>query len=340
MLFGTSGIQMMQPRILTNMAFWQSRVWTENTRSIYPMANRKDDPAFGSPLKEACRLFAQRGDSDVVVTMGSRSSLLYGLLCMLLFRDSRQIMTEVFLDDARPGSLLWRLKTRCFQAVARRGTGILTNSSAEVGMIARRFGIAESRVRYVPMHSNIHAPEFSKLDDGFVLAAGRTRRDYATLLAAAPQIGCPILIIAGTADSFPSPLPKDVRVLRDVSRSVYLDCLRRCSLLVLPLLPTERSTGQVVLLEAMALGKPVVASRVAGTTDLIRHGQNGIVVEPCDPGALAAGVRSVLDRPERARQLGMSAVEDVRKFHTFDVHAQAKLDAIRELWQTSGAGKR
>lgn len=329
---------MTQPRILTNMAFWQSRVWTENTRSIYPMADRDADPSFDSPWMEACRLFIRRGSFDVVVTMSARPSLLYGVMCLLTFRNSKQIMTEAFLDDARPSDFLWRLKTSLYRAVARRAMGVLTNSSPEIGMIARRFDIPESRVRYVPMHSNIHTPEFSELNDGFILAAGRTRRDYATLLAAAPQIGCPILIIAGTADSFPSPLPKDVRILRDVSRSVYLDCLRRCSLLVLPLLPTERSTGQVVLLEAMALGKPVVASRVAGTTDLIRHGLNGIVVEPCDPGALAAGVRSVLDRPELARQLGMSAVEDVRKFHTFDVHAQAKLDAIRELWQTSGAG--
>ncbi len=331
---------MIRPHILTNMAFWQSRVWTENTRSIYPMANRRDDPAFDSPLKEACKLFVRRGDSDVVVTMGARHSLLYGMMCLLTLRESRQIMTEVFLDDARPNSLLWRLKTRGFQAVARRATGVLTNSSAEVGMIASRFRIPESRVRYVPMHSNIHSPEFIGLNDGFVLAAGRTRRDYATLLQAAPQIACPILIIAGTADSFPSPLPKDVRILRDVSRSVYLDCLRRCSLLVLPLLPTERSTGQVVLLEAMALGKPVVASRVAGTTDLIRHGRNGIVVEPCSAAELAAGVRSLLDQPDLARQMGMNAVEDVKKFHTFDVHAQAKLDAIRELWQASGAEAR
>ena len=153
-------------------------------------------------------------------------------------------------------------------------------------------------------------------------------------------LGTLAVIIAGAADSLPTPLPKDVKILRDVSRTVYLDYVRRCSLVVLPLIPTERSTGQVVLLEAMALGKPVVASLVPGTTDLIRHGQNGMVVEPCSAGELAAAVRHVLDPPDLARQMGMSALEDVKKLYTFDIHAEAKLNAIRALWEASGAAAR
>jgi glycosyltransferase involved in cell wall biosynthesis len=320
-----------QPRILTNMTFWQSRIWAENTQSIYPMAGRTSDPSFSSPWMEACRLFARRSSHNVVVTMGARSSLFYGLMCLLTFQESKQIMTEVFLDDARSRSLLWRLKVGLYHAIARRALGILTNSSAEIGTIARRFHISESRVRYVPMHSNIHKPAFSETNDGFVLSAGRTRRDYATLLQAAPQIGIPILIIAGSVDSFPASLPKNVSILRDVSRSVYLDYLRRCSL-VLPLLPTERSTGQVVLLEAMAFGKPVVASSAPGTTDLVRPGENGILVEPGNAEKLAEETRRLIDHPDLARQLGMNALNDVTNAYTFDIHAEAKLKAIRELW--------
>ena len=322
-----------RPRILTNMAFWQSRAWAESTESIYPMTGRSIDPSFDSPWIEACKLFARRRSFDVIVTMGARASLLYGLLCVLTFQKSKQIMTEVFLDDDRSGNPLWRLKILLYCAVARRALGILTNSSAEIDTIARRFRIPESHVRYVPMHSNIHKPDFSELNDGFVLSAGRTRRDYETLLQAAPRIGSPILIIAGAGDSFPAPLPKNTSILRDVSRSVYLDYLRRCLLVVLPLLPTERSTGQVVLLEAMAFGKPVVASRAPGTTDLIRHGENGILVEPGNAEKLAGEVRRLIDQPDLARQLGMNAVNDVRNAYTFDIHAEAKLKAIRELWR-------
>jgi glycosyltransferase involved in cell wall biosynthesis len=321
-----------RPRVLTNMAFWQSRAWTENTRSIYPMIGRTSDPSSHSSWREACELFVRRGSFDVVVTMGARPSLMYGLLCLLAFRKSKQVMTEVFLDDARSGSLIWRMKILLYRVVARRTLGILTNSSAEIATITRRFRIPESRVRYVPMHSNIHKPAFSELNDGFVLSAGRTRRDYATLLQAAPQFGISILIIASSGDSFPTALPKNVSILRDVSRSVYLDYLRRCSLVVLPLLPTERSTGQVVLLEAMAFGKPVVASRAPGTADLVRHGENGILVEPGNAEKLTEEVWRLIDQPNLARQLGMNALNDVKNAYTFDIHAEAKLKAIRELW--------
>lgn len=323
------------PRVLTNMAFWQSPTWVAQTGSIYGMVGRESDPAFHPFWREAWMLFRGRHDHDVILTMGARESLFYGLLCVLALTPSKQIMTEVFVDQARLDSLLWRLKNALYRLVARRAIGILTNSSAENAAIARRFRIPESRVRYVPMHSNIHKPEYSELNEGFVFSAGRTRRDYATLLRAAPQIAAPIVIIAGDRSSFPTALPGNVSILRNVSRSMYLDYLRRCSLVVLPLLPTERSTGQVVLLEAMAFGKPVVASRAPGTADLVRHGENGILVDVGNPEKLAGEVRRLTDRPDLARQLGMNALSDVKNSYTFEIHADAKLKAIRELWHSN-----
>ncbi len=319
------------PRILTNMVFWQSAVWTRNTRSIYDVERREAHRAPYPTWIEAVLLLGLRSRHDIVVTMGARESLAYGLLCALLFRPSKQILCEVFIDEEYSSNPLWKLKTALYRLVARRSIGVLTNSSAEVESVSERFGIPRPKVRYVPMHSNIHEPSMWDRNDGFVLSAGRTLRDYDTLLKVAPRIKAPITIIAGVQDAFPTPLPDNVTILREVSREQYLDHLRRCAVVAIPLIPSARATGQVVLLEAMACGKPVVATRSAGTADHIEHGKNGVLVEPGDGDALAREINELLGDSGLARRLGQQAVEDVKARYTFDIHAEAKLKAIREL---------
>jgi len=58
------------------------------------------------------------------------------------------------------------------------------------------------------------------------------------------------------------------------------------------------------LLEAMALGKPVVATDVGGNKELVIPGENGFLVPAREPKALAEAVLSLLDDPEQARQMG------------------------------------
>jgi hypothetical protein len=79
--------------------------------------------------------------------------------------------------------------------------------------------------------------------------------------------------------------------------------LQHADLLVLPSLYEDLSSA---LIEAMAAGLPVVATRVGGTADLVRHGVNGLLVAPRDPAALAAAISQVLadrgGRPDVSRR--------------------------------------
>ena len=134
------------------MAFRESRTWRETVATICADGETPDELC---PLRQALRLLKRRRRFEAVVTMGPRPSLAYGLLCAVLGLRSKQVLTEVFLDEARPSTLSWRVKTALFRLVARRSLGVLTNSSAEVGFLARRFGIPEAKLRFVPMHTTI-----------------------------------------------------------------------------------------------------------------------------------------------------------------------------------------
>lgn len=67
------------------------------------------------------------------------------------------------------------------------------------------------------------------------------------------------------------------------------------------------------VMEAQAAGAAVVATNVGGIPDAIEDGRTGILVEPRDPGALAAAVISLLDDPARAAAIGRQAGEDATR---------------------------
>jgi glycosyltransferase involved in cell wall biosynthesis len=72
-------------------------------------------------------------------------------------------------------------------------------------------------------------------------------------------------------------------------------------------LPSLQEGWPYVLLEAMSLGVPVVASAVGGVTEMIRDGVEGLLVPPANPGALAAALKQMLNDPALSVHLGHGA---------------------------------
>lgn len=73
------------------------------------------------------------------------------------------------------------------------------------------------------------------------------------------------------------------------------------------------------LVEYLASGKPVVATRVGDIPDLVEDGREALLVPPGDPAALASAIAGLLDDPERARALGAAGRNGVRR--RYDVGA-------------------
>jgi glycosyltransferase involved in cell wall biosynthesis len=71
---------------------------------------------------------------------------------------------------------------------------------------------------------------------------------------------------------------------------------------VLPSIDCDASSA--VLKEAMAVGRPVVATRIGGAEEIVADGETGLLVPPGDDAALAAAIRSILLRPDRGRGMG------------------------------------
>jgi glycosyltransferase involved in cell wall biosynthesis len=95
---------------------------------------------------------------------------------------------------------------------------------------------------------------------------------------------------------------------------------------------SDREPFGIVILEAMALGKPVVAGDAGGPREIVTEGETGLLTPYGNAEALASAILRYLDDPAFARQVGSAAREHARTFST-ECYARSFLAATRELME-------
>ena len=86
-------------------------------------------------------------------------------------------------------------------------------------------------------------------------------------------------------------------------------------------LPSIREGMPYALLEAMACGRPVVASNIPGINDVITNGENGLLVPPCDPNALANAILRLIEDHALRRKLRRNARKLMVEKYSWDIIA-------------------
>jgi glycosyltransferase involved in cell wall biosynthesis len=103
--------------------------------------------------------------------------------------------------------------------------------------------------------------------------------------------------------------------------------VRAMDVTVAPYPPLERFYfSPLKVLEYMAAGRPIVASRIGQLCELIRSGETGVLVPPGDADALAGAIRELADDPDRRRALGRAAAEEARQSHRWTDRAARILE--------------
>lgn len=204
----------------------------------------------------------------------------------------------------------------------RHAQGLICNSNYTARQLADLTGVELSRIRVIPFGATVSIRPAAKNPGKPVkdmLYVGRLieRKGVTYLLDALPKIAARAnvhLHIVGDGNKAgelkQQAYSKGLEALTTfhgmVSNEQLEQLYRDADVFVLPAIVDSRGDTEglgIVLVEALAFQTPVVASDVGGISDVIRHGETGILVAQKDADALADAVVELLDNPERAKRL-------------------------------------
>lgn len=245
--------------------------------------------------------------------------------------------------DPRPLPAAYKRATRAVRAL--RTADLVISYSSVVDRHLQANGVTRRRV--IPLFGTIA----TQLADGYgerrrVVFAGRVvaPKGVGVLIRAAADVDAEFLVCG---DGWQLDAMRRLARRRNVRERVRFtgwlapDDLARelaeASVVVLPSLWPE--PFGLVGIEALAAGRPVVASATGGVTDWLEDGVCGVLVPPGDARALARALSDLLDDPARQRAMGAAGRELVSARYTPERHVEALLDAYRAArseWEATG----
>jgi glycosyltransferase involved in cell wall biosynthesis len=273
-------------------------------------------------VRLARELHRRRDDYDVIVTWSERVSL----ALMALDRLSRAGKPHIAMLYwfSRPSV---RMALRAFGGALH---SIVTWSSVQRAYAIEELGIAPEKL-YLVRHfvdQLFWSPRESRVD--MICSAGAEMRDYPTLLDAlrGSEIRCHIATDHVrvdrfgfgrrlSAETFSAKASGNVTIGRKTPTELR-ELYARSRFVVVPLQRSDTDNGVNVILEAMAMGRPVICSRTRGQVDVVEEGVTGLFVPVGDSSALKAAIRTLWSDPERASEMGRAARAYVEKHHPLE----------------------
>jgi glycosyltransferase involved in cell wall biosynthesis len=140
------------------------------------------------------------------------------------------------------------------------------------------------------------------------------------------QHAIPLVLIGRPDKNLHLSLPANTHLFESWPHEAVLGAWQRSTLALVPSIwPDPCPT---VAIEAMAMGKPVIGSRIGGLTDIVLHDETGLLVSPGDSQELRAAIQYLLANPQRRAWMGNRAKQRV-----IALQAQTVITQIEQVYR-------
>ena len=261
----------------------------------------------------ALRLFAHRREMSCLVSWQQFFGLTFAWLCSLLRVKRRtRLVVMTFIYRSKHG-LPGRIYHRWIRGVLHSGyvDRVIVYSRFEVEHYSRLFQVDKPLFVYAPLTPPT-PPQLDTTERGYIFSTGSSNRDYDLLIGALAHTRHRLVI---ACNSLPQPEAKNIRVLHNTFNSDMLAHMAGADIVVVTLSDPNISSGQLVVLQAMSLGKPVIVTRSRGLEDYVADNVTGIVVDS-DPSQLLQAVDTLQSDLHLRRRMGQAAREAYERNHT------------------------
>lgn len=296
-------------------------------------------------MRSAFRSLTSTPVPRVVVVYSHIEVLMVSAVRWLLLRRNAKIVLVGFILTPRRGRLHNYLREKYFRFMLSLADLVIVHSQTEAKRYADQFQQCGARFAYIPWATHVDGLEALRSTnepkplDGqtYILSAGRSGRDYRTLFDAFREGNRKVRVVCDSAAAMAGCQPSaNIEVLDHCYGADYLKQVWNADCVVIPLAVDDISAGQMVLLQAMAMGKPIVITRTTTIAEYVTDGRDAICVAARDPMALREAVERVFTDQQFSRQLGTHAEETFRRCFSIPTFVSRLLEEIYLL--DPGAG--
>jgi glycosyltransferase involved in cell wall biosynthesis len=305
----------------------------------------------GLAVVQAWLAFQKRHRYDVILTDGEH----IGIPLAMLLKVVRSRTVHVTI-----GHRLSTPKKRfffCWLKVQTHLNAVVLHSRYQHDFALDQLGFSPHQLALLPYQVD---PDFWRpipaTEERLVASAGLEYRDYPTLFAAMEGLDAKLVVAAASHWSkrkntaLGANRPANVEVA-SFNYHQLRDLFARAAIIAVPVDDVDFQAGITTILEAMAMGKPVIVTHTYGQTDVIEDRRsvtrgaeerarpvsllrdvaeeadipiepNGFYVPPKDPGALQRAITFLLENPEHRARLGAAGRRAVERLMTVDQFAE------------------
>ena len=276
-----------------------------------------------------------------VVVWTHIEAFIVGLVRCVSRKSDTKLVLVGFILTSRTWWLHGLLRNLYFKTVFNLVDLAIVHSSAEADRYAEQFKGCRARFVFIPWGSHIEnlvelsEPPIEGAAD--VLCAGRSGRDYLTLYRAFAGGALRVKIICDLAEALAGcESAPNMQVMNECYGSAYLREVLHAGCVVIPLGVGDISAGQMVLLQAMELGKAVVMTRTASTVDYVTQGVDALLVEAADADGMRNAVEQLLEDPALRESLGRSARQTFTSKFTLPAFVTSLVREIQKIDPAAG----
>jgi len=276
--------------------------------------------------------FQRRRDYKAIFSNGENIGIPLAVLLGSVANSPRHVTIGHRLSTGKKQWFFTKLK------VQRRMDTIFLYADAQQRWAINRLGIAPEKLALIPFHADtrFYRPDPGSPVPNQICAAGLEWRDYPTLIEAVRALPDLTVKLAAASpwskhenETADRTLPPNVDARRYSYRELRT-LYAESSFVVVPLKETDFQAGVTTILEAMAMGKAVVATRTTGQTDVITHGENGLSVAPGDVSGWQDAVARLRGDDALRERLGKAARRWVEENATLERWADRLACAISD----------
>jgi glycosyltransferase involved in cell wall biosynthesis len=273
---------------------------------------------FGTSLGLALLAWQRRGDFDLFYVGSEKIGILVATLFSFIKRRPRLVILNHYLSNPKKAFLFSRLQLQ------NSVDALICLNEYQATFLERELAVSPLkvfRVHYGGMvDGSFFLPRVNEDEkQPYVLSVGRESRDYATLFEALRNSEMRAKVVSsGMRDSraywntIADGRLHNVEMFEHISYTELRNLYGDCAFVVIPMYNVDYPAGMTAIMEAMAMGKAVIATYSRGIEEFIDDAVTGFWTEPDNPIALREKMLFLWNNPQLAIQMGKRARESVQ----------------------------